>query len=183
MKSANRTKKLRKTLLSRFGNGLFKGKIDKGSVFVVVFLVAIIFGGYVFTGGVLPARHPEDDPNIINIRISEPPQPTSGTSPLPFDPSLCNQTNNCVIGIVYIDTNRNGIADANEGGFGGATVNLTTPASSATTDSNGIFGFTTVSGNTNEVRLQVPQGYQTTTPNPVTVTLPLADPVEFGIVQ
>ena len=181
MKSAKNIKKRPQSPLARLRHGNFSGKIDKGSLFVVVFLVAVIFGGFVFTGGVMPARHPEDDPNVINVRITNPPQPTSAPQ-LPFDPTACNQTNNCIIGIVYIDTNRDGIADTNEGGFPGANITIANTPNRTTTDSNGVFGFTTITGTTAEVRLEVPPGYQVTTPNPVTVTLPLADPVEFGVV-
>ena len=77
-------KKRNNTSLTHIKDVHWSGKIDKGSVFIVAILIFLAFGAFVFTGGVLPARHPEDDPNIIVVPNEEEATaaPTTPTPPL-----------------------------------------------------------------------------------------------------
>lgn len=60
-------------------SGLFKifknrgSVIDKGAIYVVVILTLLIFGGYILSGGVLPAKLPKPSNELVSVIV-----PTNG---------------------------------------------------------------------------------------------------------
>lgn len=85
-------------------------------------------------------------------------------------------------GTVYVDANSNGVRDAGENGYNGATVNLNT-GQNATTNSSGQYSFSSLASGTYSVSLTLPTGYIATTTNPVSVSLSNNTTTNFGIVQ
>jgi hypothetical protein len=51
--------------------------IDKGAIYVVVFLTLIIFGSYMIVGGTLPAKLPQANTNLVDLYIPTA-EPTKG---------------------------------------------------------------------------------------------------------
>ena len=88
-----------------------------------------------------------------------------------------------ISGNVYIDTNMNGTIDAGEANYQGAQITLSNgSAQTTTTDINGNYSFSSLpGGNMYTITLTVPAGYQTTTVNPVTISLVANSTVNFGI--
>src|SRR5437763_907247 len=43
------------------------GKIERGAIFVVVILTAMIFAGYIFVGGNIPTTLPKPNTNLVQI--------------------------------------------------------------------------------------------------------------------
>jgi hypothetical protein len=43
------------------------GKIDRGSIFIVVILTTLVFAGYLFVGGTLPVELPGTNTNIVQV--------------------------------------------------------------------------------------------------------------------
>ncbi len=80
-----------------------------------------------------------------------------------------------VSGVVFTDTNGNGVQDAGEKGIGGVTVNLLNNQDvvigSMTTTGDGIFLFTNIPDGTYTVEELYPSGYTGTTSNRVVVTV------------
>jgi uncharacterized repeat protein (TIGR01451 family) len=72
---------------------------------------------------------------------------------------------------VWNDVNQNGVQDGGEPGVGGVTVELVTTCTDSqavgttTTDSNGLYHFTSLAGGSYIVRFTLPNGYVFTTPN------------------
>lgn len=87
---------------------------------------------------------------------------------------------NSLSGTVYIDTNGNGIQDAGESAYSGATISLDT-GQSTMTDSSGNYTFSGLSDSSYTETLTVPSGYNTTTTNPYTVSVTTDTTVNFGI--
>lgn len=85
-----------------------------------------------------------------------------------------------VSGTVFDDTNRNGIQDANESGYQGATVTI--GATSVTTDANGNYSIPNVPTGLETVSVTVPSSYSNTTPSTQTILLIQNQAVNFGIV-
>src|SRR5664279_2549268 len=46
----------------------FEGKIDKGSIFVVCFLVILISGSFLLVGGTIPTKIPGPNNNLVGIQ-------------------------------------------------------------------------------------------------------------------
>lgn len=109
----------------------------------------------------------------------------SGTSCVPCaagcnaGTGLCNPTYS-ISGNVFVDTNGNTVKDVGESGYNGANVNV--GGVNRTTDVSGNYSRANMGAGTYAVTLTVPVGYQATTPNPVSKTLPPNAPnVNFGI--
>ncbi len=83
-------------------------------------------------------------------------------------------------GTVYIDANENGVQDAGETGYSGATLTLDS-GQSTETDANGIYTFPNLQTDSYTETLSVPAGYIATTTNPVTVPLTEDTTQNFGI--
>ncbi|MEP7167193.1 MAG: PQQ-dependent sugar dehydrogenase [Candidatus Woesebacteria bacterium] len=88
-----------------------------------------------------------------------------------------------VSGKVFIDTNTNGILDAGESGYQGATVTLSGAAGTQVSDATGSYTFANQSLGAKTVTLTVPNGYGSTSTNPVSLTLSASPATaNFGIV-
>ena len=64
--------KLRKRLQNLLDKSLLNNRgsaMDKGSIYVVVILTLLIFGGYILVGGTIPTRLPALNTNIVNVVI------------------------------------------------------------------------------------------------------------------
>ncbi|NPA90164.1 MAG: DUF11 domain-containing protein, partial [Chloroflexi bacterium] len=96
-----------------------------------------------------------------------------------------------VEGVVFDDTNGNGVQDEGEQGIGGASVCLyekgsTTPVKCVTTDDNGYYQFPMLPPGEYQVQLTSwPRGYEPTTPVQVDVVAPAGGvgKVDFGLTQ
>lgn len=75
-----------------------------------------------------------------------------------------------ISGKVFIDSDRDGIKDASEGGYnsGGANIVSITGVGSVPTNANGDYSFTNVTAGTYSVTLTVPLNYYASTTNPIT---------------
>lgn len=97
-------KKTKRKASKKKKNGIFKSRgsiIDKGTVYVVVILTLLIFGGFIMVGGTLPTKNPKENTNLVAINkpLLEPSKsslqlrtfsgatitPFSTQSPLPTD--------------------------------------------------------------------------------------------------
>ena len=95
------------------------------------------------------------------------PVPAPTPSPVPTPPPVTYG----VTGIVYIDSNKNGIKDAGESGYAlGAHLVLSSSTNqNVTSTSAGGFTFSGLANGTYSVNLSVPGGFTSTSPNPRTV--------------
>ena len=75
-----------------------RGGIDKGSVYVVVIMIILIFAGYILVGGTLPTKIPKPNYNLVSL-IMPPNQPAASSlqmhtfygvipTPKPIQPSI-----------------------------------------------------------------------------------------------
>jgi len=81
-----------------------------------------------------------------------------------------------------VDTNENGIKDPGEQNYSGGTVN--DGLSSTVTDSFGVYNFTGLAAGSYTVSFTLPNNYQSTTTNPVSVSLTNSDQTtNFGIAK
>lgn len=55
-----------------FSTNLQRGKIEKGAIYVVVFLVCLIFLGYMFVGGNLPSKLPKGSNELVVLKMPAP---------------------------------------------------------------------------------------------------------------
>lgn len=62
----------KKTLKQLFTKNLQRGGIEKGAIYVVVFLVCLIFLGYMFVGGNLPTKLPKESTDLVVLQMPSP---------------------------------------------------------------------------------------------------------------
>ncbi len=108
---------------------------------------------------------------------TETPTPTPTEMPTPTPTPVPAYT---LSGTVYKDINENGFQDGAEAGYTNATVQLST-GQTAATDTNGAYTFTDIIEGTYVVTLVTPDGYFTTTTNPVNIPLSADTTQNFGI--
>lgn len=85
-------------------------------------------------------------------------------------------------GTVYVDANSDGTEDNGELDYQGATITLSN-GQSTTTDSNGNYSFPNLESGTYTENLIVPNGYDVTTTNPISVSLTADTTQNYGIVK
>ncbi len=85
-------------------------------------------------------------------------------------PTVTNTTN--LTGIIYLDTNQNGVNDVSEVGYANASITLTGPVNqTTTTTASGSYSFNNLTVGLYQATLTVPSGYLTTTANPATISI------------
>ncbi|MBI2031846.1 MAG: hypothetical protein HYT08_04510 [Candidatus Levybacteria bacterium] len=111
-----------------------------------------------------------------------------GIQPIPTNTPTPTPVPNNITGIVFVDTNRNGVQNVGEVGYpGGAKVDLLdcrgscTQLDSKLTDPNGQFAFNGLAAATYSVFLNRPLGYTLTTVSQRNLTLPPDGTANFGI--
>lgn len=112
-----------------------------------------------------PPGFVSSSPNIADVNVG-------GGSPATAN--FGDQPLGTVSGAVYLDLSQDGIPDANEPGIGNVTIALVSAANTViatTTTGNGNYLFANVAPGTYTVRETQPAGYQSITPNSVTVTV------------
>lgn len=93
------------------------------------------------------------------------------TATPPTPTAMCYQ--GIISGIVWNDVNKNSVLDVGEGLLPNQIVTLTGASSAMlTTNSQGKYTFSSLPPGTYTVTVTVPQGYASTTPNPVTTSMP-----------
>jgi hypothetical protein len=85
-----------------------------------------------------------------------------------------------VSGKVFDDTDGDGILDAGETGYAGASVGIST-GGTTTTDSNGNYSFADVASGSYTITLTAPDGYSITTTNPANISVSTDTTQNFGI--
>jgi protocatechuate 3,4-dioxygenase beta subunit len=126
----------------------------------------------------MPTPTPTSAPTPTNTptpNVTATPSPTSIPTPTPTPAPTYSLT-----GTIYNDDNQNGFQDNGEGGYTGATVTLNT-GQTTTTDANGDYTFSNLLAGTYTETLTVPNGYSTTTTNPVTLAINANTTQNFGI--
>ncbi|GAC1574252.1 MAG: hypothetical protein NVS3B9_5820 [Candidatus Doudnabacteria bacterium] len=87
-----------------------------------------------------------------------------------------------ISGSVYNDANNNGIKDAGETGYAGATVTLSGAATAtATSASDGSYSFPNLVAGSYTVTITAPTGYAASSTNPVTSTISSNSTINFGL--
>jgi YD repeat-containing protein len=127
---------------------------------------------------------------LTNTPTPTPFQPESTNSPTPTEPEpteipLPTLTPTpvptyTISGSVYIDSNRNGVQDAEESGYKGATISLDFGVD-VVSNSSGEYKFENLNVGGYSVTLTVPEGYEITTQNTVSTQLAPSSTVNFGI--
>ncbi|GAC1574870.1 MAG: hypothetical protein NVS3B9_6980 [Candidatus Doudnabacteria bacterium] len=89
-----------------------------------------------------------------------------------------------ISGIVFNDTNSNGVKDVGESAFAGATLSLSgASTASATSAADGSYSFSGLASGSYTVTISPPSGYLTTSPNPISLTISANGTANFGLHQ
>ncbi|MEK7571914.1 MAG: glycoside hydrolase family 16 protein [Patescibacteria group bacterium] len=65
----------KKKLTSLFKRNKQEGKIEKGAIYVVVFMTSLIFLGYMFVGGTIPITVPGNSTELVSLIFEDPKEP------------------------------------------------------------------------------------------------------------
>lgn len=123
---------------------------------------------------------PTDVPTATPVPPTETPTPTE--VPPSSTPVPTNMPSYTINGVVYMDSDGNGVKDLGEEGFADAQIVLSDAGTViVATDLLGDFTITDLVEGVYTVTLTVPEGYQETTLNPVIVSVSADTTVNFGL--